>query len=112
MRKLSLTTWERLQLVKCFPQTAPTADLYKYVTLSEKLDLSDSDRTHVGFNIMPDGTASWEDVTWEFEILFEESEYELIAKLVEARYDWPMSRFSLILVEKVRKATSEVFNGK
>lgn len=104
MRKLNLTTWERLQLIKSIPQTVPTAELNKHVSLVELLSLSEEENALVGLTMLSNGSAVWKDTEREFEILLEDAEYDLINKLVIARQDWIVTRLSLVLIEKVAHA--------
>ena len=102
MRKINLTTWERVQLLACVPVQDTVSNVRKHIRIMDVLELSEDDQKLVGFTNVGQGFQWARDKQdYEFELTFEDSDLEHLVKLVEGRDDWPSSRLTAVLLDKI-----------
>jgi len=101
MKKLSLTTWERLQLIQCLPKTSPhIPTIARLLALFGKLELTKEEQQKVNLIVTTNGQATWSNPELTFDIEFEDAQYAELKKLVGARTDWPVVKETMQLAEK------------
>jgi len=111
MKSMSLTTWERIQLLKCVPPSAPTIEMVrKHLRVAGVLGLTEKEKELIGWqerNVpTPQGTQTqsiWQDTEREWEIDFEDADFEHLRQLVNQRQSWPTVPETLILDGKLRE---------
>jgi len=99
MKKVRLTTWERLNLVNCLPKESRWDSVDQLLKISEKLDLSDEEKELVGFEVDITGNARWDDTDFRFEINFEDAHYAALVEFASGYNRWPTS----VLTSMLRK---------
>jgi len=102
MRKINLTTWERVQLLTCVPAQDTVSNVRKHLRVMDILELSEDEQKLVEFTNVGQGF-QWarEKADHEFELVFEDSDLEHLVKLVEGRTDWPSTRLTIELLDKI-----------
>jgi len=113
MKELKLTTWERVQLLRCVPPTAPTIeDVAKHLRVGGKLELSEEEKELVGWKetrvMTPNGpgmTTMWapDKADYVFEINLEDADFEHLKGLVAQRQDWPVNPLTIVLHDKMKQ---------
>lgn len=114
MKKLELTTWERVQLFRCVPPTAPTiGDVSKHLRVAGVLELTGEEKELVGWketNITspagPGTTTTWDKdkADHAFGISLEDADFEHLRGLMDQYRDWPVSPLTVVLHDKMKKA--------
>jgi len=110
MKTLNVNTWERVQLLQCVPPTGRTIeDVRKHLRVADILELTEEEKKLVGWKEIQ--TTQGLSTSWgidakvspdhEFEIQFEDSDHAHLMKLVEQRNEWPTSRLTVALHEKL-----------
>jgi len=114
MKNLKLTTWDRIQLVRCIPNQGSITDIAKYLRLVDVLELSESEGNEVGLREFtmpgPQGMMKgfeWNDQEREFDLTFEDADFGLLQRLVAQYNEWPRNPFTLELKEKLEEAQSD-----
>lgn len=114
MKEMKLTTWERIQLLRCVPPTAPTIeDVAKHLRVGGILDLSEEEKELVGWKetrmMTPQGLVmrpTWDESMAEhlFEIAMEDADFKHLQSLMAKYKAWPTSQFTIDLHEKIKEA--------
>jgi len=100
MKQLNLTTWERLQLIRCLPKTSHIPTVAKMLALFDKLELTKEEQQAINFIVTTNGQATWSNPELGFDIEFEDSQFSELKKAVETRVDWPVVKETMQLAEK------------
>lgn len=113
MKEIKLTTWERMQLLRCVPPAAPTIEaIGKHLRVAGILELTAEEKKRVGWKetrvMTPTGpgmTTTWnEDMTdYVFEISLEDADFEHLKDLMTQRRDWPVSPLTIALHDKIKQ---------
>ena len=112
MQIISLTTWERVQLIQCVPSTGRTIeDVRKHLRVADILELTKEEKKLVGWREIQ--TTQGMSTSWgidaevepdhEFEIQFEDADYDHLKQLAEQRQKWPTSKLTLDLHDKLKE---------
>ena len=102
MRKINLTTWERVQLLTCVPAQDTVSNVRKHLRIMDILELDEDEQKLVEFTNVGQGFQWARDKQdHEFELTFEDSDLEHLVKLVEGREDWPSTKLTVVLLDKV-----------
>jgi len=102
MKTLKFTTWERVQLLTCIPAQDTVSNVRKHLRIMDVLELNEDEQKLVDFTNVGQGF-QWarEKADYEFELAFEDSDLEHLVKLVEGRTDWPSTRLTVVLLDKI-----------
>jgi len=112
MRNLRLNTWERVQLLQCVPPTGRTIeDVRKHLRVADILELTEEEKKLVGWREIQ--TTQGLSTSWgvnaevepehEFEIQFEDSDHAHLMQLVSQRNEWPTTKLTIALHEKLKE---------
>jgi len=102
MRKINLTTWERVQLLACVPVQDTVSNVRKHIRVMDTLELNEAEQKLVDFTNTGQGFQwSRDKQDYEFELTFEDSDLEHLVKLVEGREDWPSTKLTVVLLDKI-----------
>jgi len=108
MKDLKLTTWDRIQLVRCIPNEGTIIDIAKYLRLVDVLELSESESNEVGLQEFstqgPMGIMKrfeWDDQEHEFDLTFEDADFTLLQRLTKQYKNWPRSQLTVDLQAKL-----------
>lgn len=102
MKTLELTTWERVQLLTCIPAQDTVSNVRKHLRVMDILELNEDEQKLVGFTNVGQGFEWARDkADYEFELTFEDSDLEHLVKLVEGRDNWPSTRLTVVLLDKI-----------
>ena len=108
MKDLKLTTWDRIQLVRCIPNEGTIIDIAKYLRLVDVLELNESESDEVGLQELsmpgPMGQIKrfeWDDLEREFDLTFEDADFTLLQRLTKQYQNWPRSHLTLELKAKL-----------
>ena len=89
-KTVTLTTWERLQLIQTLPGKTPPAKLGQVIRLADVLELDEAEQAQVGMKINQEsGAITWNDRGHVFEVTIEEADFEALIGFVKARTEWP-----------------------
>jgi len=110
MKTLNINTWQRVQLLQCVPPTGRTIeDVRKHLRVADILDLTEDEKKLVGWQEIQ--TTQGVSTSWginaklgpdhEFEIQFEDSDFAHLKSLIEQRKEWPTSRLTIELHDKL-----------
>ena len=105
MKTIKFTTWERIQLTQCVPPQDSVHEVRKHLRVLQVLELTVEERKKVGWVLTTDGGISWQDARYEFELEFEDADFEHLCKLVEKREAWPTMSETAALLDKIAKET-------
>lgn len=100
MKKLSLTVFERLQLVGWLnrQEQGGLVHLRRALRVLDRLALSEEERAEVGYE-QQEGLIRWRDVEREFEIELEDEDFAILEPAIKDR--WPVNRDILRMLEKL-----------
>lgn len=112
MKNIMLTTWERVQLIQCVPPTGHTIEeVKKHLRVADILELTEKEKKLVGWREIQ--TTQGMSTSWgvnakvepdhEFEIEFEDADHAHLMQLVEQRQEWPTSKLTLDLHDKLKE---------
>jgi len=112
MKKINLTTWERVQLLQCIPPTGKTIEeVGKHLRVAGVLGLTEAEKELVGW--MEVQTTQGVSTSWgnnakvkpdhEFELEMEDADYKHLIGLVGKRKEWPTSQLTLDLHKKLEE---------
>jgi len=114
MKDLKLTTWDRIQLVRCIPNEGTIMDIAKYLRLVDVLELNESESDEVGLQEFstqgPMGVMKrfeWDDQDREFDLAFEDADFTLLQRLAKQYQNWPRSHLTLGLKAKLEGAVQD-----
>lgn len=115
MKELKLTTWERVQLLRCVPPTAPTIeDVAKHLRVGDILELTEEEKKMVGWKenriMTPQGPATmptWDEAMADylFEITMEDADFTHLKDLMTMYKAWPTSQLTIDLHAKIEEVT-------
>lgn len=114
MKDLKLTTWQRVQLLRCIPPTAPTIeDVGKHLRVAGVLELTEKEKEFVGWEearaVSPTGELGTSTVWAQdkadhiFEISLEDADFKHLRVLMAQRRDWPVSPLTLVLHDNIKR---------
>jgi hypothetical protein len=112
MKEMKLTTWERIQLIQCIPPTGHTIEeVRKHLRVADILELTEEEKKLVGWREIQTTqgmSTSWGvnaevEPDYEFEISFEDADYEHLKNLVGQRSEWPTSKLTLDIYDKLEE---------
>lgn len=86
--KLNLTTWQRVMCSLIIGGVQ--GDIRAFRTgcrLLDVLELSDEDQAAVGFQVLPDGSFKWTNLTHRFELEIEGDELDMLRRHVQS-HQW------------------------
>ena len=112
MKNIMLTTWERVQLIQCIPPTGHTIeDVRKHLRVADILELTEEEKKLVGWREIQ--TTQGMSTSWgmdakvkpdhEFEVQFEDADFDHLKQLMTKRQEWPTSQLTLELHEKLEE---------
>lgn len=102
-KKLNLTTLERIRLMQWLQsQKGNLGFIRRAMPVLDTLELSDEEKTEVGWEDIASGGVRWKDTEREFELTFGKSELSLLKPALEA--EWPISKAYLAMLEKLELA--------
>lgn len=105
MKTLHLTTWERTSLAGFIAQQrGDLAQLRRFMRLLDILELDDEDRAAVGWKETENGQAAWVEAEHEFELEFEDADFDLLAKTALPFNGWPANRLVVTMLDKIEAA--------
>ena len=105
MINLQLTTFERLMLVGWVGQQRVQGLLLirQWIQVLDVLELSEAEKTAVGFVQHPDGRALWKEEGRTFELELEDAQFALLQQALKA--EWPANRLILQMLDKLEGET-------
>ena len=97
--KLQLTTWQRIVLYQIVGQLRGPVSLVRTASkLLDVLEMSEADRTEVGYRELPNGAATWRDPERRLEIENADREAAaLLRRTVEQHQEWPAGQARQVL---------------
>ena len=101
MKTVKFTTWERIQLTQCVPPQDSVHEVRKHLRVLRILELTPEERKKVGWVMTTDGAISWQDTRHEFELEFEDADFEHLCKLIDKREAWPTMPETAALLDKI-----------
>jgi len=104
MKNIQLTVWDRLQLLGCIPRQDDVINIRKHLRLMGVLELSDKEKIKVGLVTSTDGSARWKDPDYYFKMEIEDADFEHMAMLVKKRDNWPTTKQTIELLDKIDSA--------
>jgi len=91
MKQLSLTTWERAQLIALVnQQSGDLTKLRRWLRVLDVVDLSEDEKEAVGWEDLADGRSKWEDGDRLWELHFEDADFALLATTAIEYPRWPV----------------------
>lgn len=111
MKRLQLTTWERVTLLGCIPRTCLLVEMPQYLRVVEILTLTEEEENLVEYTTRrtPDGreSATWEKTELLFDVEFSKVDFRFLMGLVDARKQWPRLAQTLVLIERLEDAKAQ-----
>lgn len=111
MKRLQLTTWERVTLLGCIPRACPLVDLPQYLRVIKILMLTEEEEDLVGYIKVrtPDGRESttWTKTKLLFDVEFNKKDFRCLMELVDARKLWPTLDETTVLIERLEDAKAQ-----
>ena len=104
MKTVKFTTWERIQATQCVPPQDTVPEVRMHLRVLPILELTVEERKKVGWVMTTDGGISWTDAKHEFELEFEDADFEHLCALVEKRETWPTMPETATLLDKINSA--------
>lgn len=104
MKTVKFTTWERIQLTQCVPPQDSVHEVRKHLRVLQVLELTPKERELVGWVMTTDGAINWRDAKHNFELEFEDADWEHLGGLVEKRETWPTMPETANLFDKINGA--------
>lgn len=102
MKNLELTTWERATLV-IYINSAGRGNLSqirRYFRLLDVLELSEEEKSLVGWKDDEKTGPTWEDMERTFVLTLEDADFDLLSKATDWN-GWRVDRLTLALLEKL-----------
>lgn len=112
VKEIKLTTWERVQLLQCIPPTAPSIEAVgKHLRVAGILELTEEEKKLVGWRevqTIQGVSTSWGDNAkvgpeHEFEIQFEDADFDHLKQLMSQRREWLTTQLTLDLHDKLKE---------
>lgn len=105
MKKIDLTTWERVQLTLAVGSHIPGQGTVAAVRLGCKaldvLEFTEKEKSEIGWVMFPDGRVTWRpnETVWTLE--FADDVWGFVKRRVNGYQNWPMGRLTNVLLDKV-----------
>jgi hypothetical protein len=112
MRKLELTTWERVNLAGIISQQRGNlAQVRRFLRLLDELELTEEEKEFVGWNlrvVVDEGDNRVELPQWArdkanhlFEVVLEDADFDLLRKTALGFDKWTINQPTLVMLEKL-----------